>query len=324
MQPGLLFNLLSTYRATFCWLPNFAFAYLAAQKDRIGRELDLGHVRALINCSEPIRQRSFEAFANAFSGLGIRQDQCQASYAMAENVFAVTQTILGDYPQKLLRSSVQAGSGPNVPSYDLLDEYYISSGIPLPGTSIRIRDDNGNLREDDVAGEIEIQGQSLFCGYWGRHGFQTQSLTEDGWYRTGDYGFTHKDELFVIGRTKDIIIVGGVNIFPEDIEALVNTVRGIYPGRVVAFGVDDQLQGTESLAIIAEIKGEFTASAASTLEHKIRQLITSVLGIAARYVRVTPERWIVKSTAGKISRRETRLRFLEEFSRRERAVRMDA
>jgi fatty-acyl-CoA synthase len=313
MHPDLLFEFLQKYQATFCWLPNFAFSYLAAQKARVNRQIDLGHVRAFINCSEPVRQSSIEAFAEVFSFQGVRPDQCQASYAMAENVFAVTQTALGTEPARFSRLAVHGGNGyAESTSYDLLDEHYVSSGNPLPDTSIRVRNTDG-LCGDDVPGAIEIRGESLFCGYWGSHGFQTQSLTDDGWYPTGDYGFTHENNLFVIGRIKDIIIISGVNIFPEDIEALVNKVKGIYPGRVVAFGVDDQLRGTESLAVVAEMRGEFDSLAASALEHKIRHLITSVLGIAARYVRVTPQRWIVKSTAGKISRRETRLRFLHEL-----------
>jgi fatty-acyl-CoA synthase len=314
LHPGLLFDYLSRFRATFCWLPNFAFSYLAAQKERVNREADLAHVRAFINCSEPVRQRSFEAFFEAFAPQGVRPDQCHASYAMAENVFAVTQTSIGGTVATVSRPMVQSGTTEEQSLfYDLADQVYVSSGQPLPDTSVRIRDSRGNLCGDDEPGEIEIHSQSLFCGYWGSHGFQTQSLMGEGWYATGDYGFQHRGDLFVIGRIKDIIIVSGGNIFPEDIESLVNTLNGIYPGRVVAFGVDDQMQGTESLAIVAEMRGEYDPAAAAGLEHQIRHLITSVQGISARYVRVTPERWIVKSTAGKISRRETRLRFVREF-----------
>ncbi len=323
MHPGRLFEFLHRYKATFCWLPNFAFSYLAAQRSRVDQDFDLGHVRAFINCSEPLRQSSIEAFAEAFSFQGVRPDQCQASYAMAENVFAVTQTPLGTELVKFPRQAVRAEDDEPT-SYDLLDKHYISSGNLLPDTSMRIRDADNNLCGDDVPGEIEIRGQSLFCAYWGSNGFQTQSLTEDGWYATGDYGFTHENDLFVVGRVKDIIIVSGANIFPEDIEALVNKVKGIYPGRAVAFGVDDQRRGTESLAVVAEMRGEFDSLMASELEHKIRHLIISVLGITARYVRVTPERWIVKSTAGKISRRETRLRFVEELATHGAQVRVDA
>jgi fatty-acyl-CoA synthase len=315
MDPGMLFSLMSKYRAKFCWLPNFAFVYLAAQRERVDRAVNLAHVKAWINCSEPVRENSFQVFTEAFFGMGVRPEQCQASYAMAENVFAVTQTPLGRVPATFDRVSVEGTSlDQRRTSYNLLDDRYVSSGCSLADTAFRIRCGSGDLGGDAVAGGIEIRGESLFCGYWGKDGFQSQSLTADGWYVTGDYGFAHRDDLYVIGRIKDIIITGGVNVFPEDIETLVHTIPGIYPGRVVAFGVDDQAQGTESVAVVAEMRGEFDDSSAAALEHQIRRLISSALGIALRYAHVVPERWIVKSTAGKISRRETRIRFLREFS----------
>ncbi|MGB9514996.1 MAG: AMP-binding protein [Candidatus Acidiferrum sp.] len=314
LDPGMLFHFMSKHRATFCWLPNFAFSYLAAQKERVDTTVNLAHVRAWINCSEPVRDHSFRAFVEAFSGLGVHSEQCQASYALAENVFAATQTQLGRAPATFSRAWVKGTSLDVKPSYKLQDDRYVSSGRSLENMAFRIRRSNGDLCGDAEAGAIEIRGESLFCGYWGKDGFQSQSLNADGWYVTGDYGFACEDNLYVIGRIKDIIKINGVNVFPEDVEALVGTVKGLYPGRVVAFGVDDKARGTESLVVVAEIRGEFNSSSAEALELEIRRLVSSVLGIAPRFVRVTPERWIVKSTAGKISRSETRLRFLREFS----------
>jgi fatty-acyl-CoA synthase len=316
LDPGLLFHFVSKYRATFCWLPNFAFSYLAGQKKRVDSGLNLSHVRAWINCSEPVRERSFDAFTEAFSDLGVRPEQCQASYAMAENVFAVTQTPLRTPPSSFPRNMVKhTRLDDRQSSHKLLDDHYVSSGSSLNGMAFRIRHADGQLCSDTVPGEIEIAGESLFGGYWDKDGFHRQCLTPDGWYLTGDYGFTNRGELYVIGRVKDIIISSGVNVFPEDIEALVNTVPGIYPGRVVAFGIDDEARGTESLAVVAEMRGVFSNSSASELELAIRRLVPSALGIPVRHVLVRPERWILKSTAGKISRRETRLRFLQELSK---------
>src|SRR5215469_10800021 len=318
LDPGMLFHFMSKYLATFCWLPNFAFTYLAGQKKRVDPDVDLSHVRAFINCSEPVRDRSFRAFIDTFSEIGVRPDQCQASYAMAENTFAVTQTPLGAVPSTYERLAVEGISFvEKQASHKLLDDHYVSSGSTLDGMAFRIRRADGQLCGDAKLGGIEICGESLFCGYWNKQGFHRQALTSDGWYATGDYGFSHRGDLYVIGRTKDIIIIGGVNVFPEDVEALANTIEGIYPGRVVAFGLDDEARGTESLAVVAEMRGEFTSAAASELELQIRRLIPSALGIPLRHVLITPERWILKSTAGKISRRETRLRFLQELSRTE-------
>jgi acyl-CoA synthetase (AMP-forming)/AMP-acid ligase II len=166
--------------------------------------------------------------------------------------------------------------------------------------------------EDEVAGEIHIRSESLFAGYWTGSGLNGQSLSPDGFHATGDYGFTRERELYVIGRLKDLIIVAGQNIFPEDVEALVNELPGVYSGRVVAFGLDQGELGTESLAVVAEVKGEYTPEAAKGLEAEMRKTVLAGIGIAPRYAVAVPQRWVVKSTAGKISRRDTRLRFLEE------------
>jgi len=120
----------------------------------------------------------------------------------------------------------------------------------------------------------------------------------------------------VIGRIKDIVIVGGQNIFPEDVEAVVASVEGVYPGRAVAFGVEDEEYGTQALAIVAEMRGEFDSEKSQSMEEEILRLVLAAIGIAPRHVAVVPERWMVKSTAGKISRHDTMLRFLSEKSGR--------
>jgi fatty-acyl-CoA synthase len=177
---------------------------------------------------------------------------------------------------------------------------------------LRIIGTDGLPCPDFVAGEIQLRTSCLFAGYWDRNGFRRDVFTEDGWYRTGDFGFAASQEVFVIGRMKDIIIVAGQNIFPEDVEIITSQVAGIYPGRVVAFGVDNEELGTQSIGVVAEMSGEFDFAKVGHMEKEIQSLIIASLGVAPRFVKVVPQRWIVKSTAGKISRRDTRNRFLEE------------
>jgi acyl-CoA synthetase (AMP-forming)/AMP-acid ligase II len=198
-------------------------------------------------------------------------------------------------------SKTDTDATPTLPS--VCSTMYLSlPGIPCPETKC-------------VAGEIQIRTPCLFSGYWSTEGLNTNSICADGFYRTGDYGFLLEGELYVIGRIKDIMIIAGQNIFPEDVEAMVNTVPGIYPGRAVSFGIVDGEYNTEVIAIVAEMKGDYASDGALTLEKEIRSLVLATVGIAPRYVAVVPERWIIKSTAGKISRKETRERFMRELSR---------
>jgi fatty-acyl-CoA synthase len=307
LKPALLFEWIERYRGSFTWLPNFAFSYLSQQREEMTGRYSLGHVRAWINCSEPVRLRSMMSFTDQFRDWGVLPESLQSSYAMAETVFAVTQSKLGE----VLVTTPRNGLHPDL-SFALVDQVFVSSGRPLDGTQVRIVGPSGSVCKDGEPGEIQIHSPSLFQGYWGSQGFRTNSLVPGGWHATGDYGFTRDNELFVIGRLKDIVIVGGQNIFPEDVEAVAGSVDGVYPGRVVAFGIEDQQYGTESLAVIAEMTSEYHPETAAALEREIRKVILAAVGIAPRHVAVVPKRWIVKSTAGKISRRDTRERFLHE------------
>jgi fatty-acyl-CoA synthase len=312
LKPELLFEYITKYHGTLAWLPNFAFSYLAQRRARIKETHRLGQMRAWINCSEPVRRRSMLAFAAAFADWGVEPGALQASYAMAESVFAVTQTKLGVFPAVTPRSQMRANARSyNKLAFDLIDDVLVSSGSLLPDTLARVVNGDGPCA-DGAAGEIQIKTPSLFSGYWGSDGFRRTSLTEDGWHATGDYGFVDGGEVYVVGRIKDIIIIGGQNVFPEDVEGVVNEVSGISPGRVVAFGVEDQDYGTETIAVVAEAAGEFDEEKLATIETEIRQMVLAAVGIAPRYVLVAPQRWIVKSTAGKISRRDTRERFIRE------------
>lgn len=312
LNPDLLFRLLDRYHATFCWLPNFAFSYLAAQRERMKQPSSLSHVRAWINCSEPVRLRSFREFAEAFASWGVTMESLQACYAMAENIFAVTQTPLGTEPRIFPRNRLRHRAAQfQENAFNLLDDVYVSSGSILEGMNVRVVNPQGEVCAEAEPGNIQLRTECLFSGYWTSAGFSAESIV-DGWYSTGDYGFLAEENLYVIGRLKDIIIVGGQNIFPEDVELVVNSIDSIYPGRVVAFGIDDEQYGTEKLAVVAELRGEFDAAKAQSVERRVHQLVLSTIGIAPRYAAVVPERWIVKSTAGKISRRDTRVRFLNE------------
>jgi acyl-CoA synthetase (AMP-forming)/AMP-acid ligase II len=325
LRPELLFHYLQEYRATLCWLPNFAFSYLAQCKEMMEDSYSLIHVRAWINCSEPVRRKSVSDFAERFGDWGVVPDSLQSCYAMAENVFAVTQSAAGKSPPTVARSEVKGASLSYQPNaFELIDNVYVSSGRCLTGMRVRIIGADGLACPDFVAGEIQLQTSCLFEGYWDRDGFRRDAFTEDDWYRTGDFGFVAGDELYIIGRVKDIIIVAGQNVFPEDVEVIASQVAGVYPGRVVAFGIDNEELGTQSIGVVAEMKDEFDSIIAEGIEREIRTFIISSLGVAPRYVSVVPRRWIIKSTAGKISRRDTCNRLLEELDVRFREARNTA
>ena len=135
---------------------------------------------------------------------------------------------------------------------------------------------------------------------------------DDGWYRTGDLGFYFRGELYVVGRKKDLLIVGGENIYPQDVEELVAGHAAVHDGRVIAMGIYNPDLGTEDVVVVAEVESDSLLANAEEIEREIRSRVVAGLGIAIRTIFLKAPKWIVKSTAGKAARSATREKLLKE------------
>ena len=176
---------------------------------------------------------------------------------------------------------------------------------------MRVVDEKGADLPDGRVGEIVIHSVSMFDGY--RNNPQkTAQVLNDHWYSSGDYGFVWEGQLYVIGRKKDIIIVAGKNLYPEDIEEAVNGVPGVLPGRVVAFGAEDESAGTDQVCVVVETSADQPAQR-KALKLAIIEAAMAVDVTVSRVYLVGP-RWLIKSSAGKPSRSANRQRALEELS----------
>ncbi|MEJ5241141.1 MAG: fatty acyl-AMP ligase [Anaerolineales bacterium] len=311
--PHRLFQAVSRYRGTLSWLPNFAYNFCAQKvRDTQLNGVDLRSWRAVINCSEPVRWESHQAFYERFKAYGLRYEALQTSYAMAENVFGVTQSRLGEPPrtdridrEAFMSERVARPAVEGRPSLVMM-----SSGRPLRNTRVRIVDEHGRDLPERVIGEIAIQSDCMLTGYFNRPDL-TQKALRDGWYLTGDLGYLADGELYISGRKKDIIIVGGKNVYPQDLEALAGEVPGVHPGRVVAFGIFDESLGTEEVAIVAEVDTSDPAERERIAE-AIRLHVTRNSAITVRYVSVVDAKWLIKTSSGKIARAANREKFLRE------------
>ena len=312
MQPESMLQVVSGHKCTLAWMPNFAFQFVPRRtpKSRWG-SYDLVSLRLLINCSEPVHAGSMMEFQRAFA---IRSSVLQSSYAMAENVFAVTQSDIDRDPVTIYVDGQQFRSAHRVMPVEKGSPgavCFTSSGRLLPNQKLRIVSDSGELRGSDCVGEILIQSDCLFDGYYNRSDLTAQAMV-DGWYRTGDLGFYRDGELYVVGRKKDLLIVGGENIYPQDIEQIVSAHSAVHDGRVVAMGLYNPDLGTEDIVVVAELENEGLLAKGPELESEIRAKIVAALGIAVRTIFLKPPKWIVKSTAGKAARSATREKLLRE------------
>lgn len=307
--PSLLLEAMSVERATLTWLPNFAFSMMA---DKIQEEdlegVTLDSCRMVINCSEPVRYRDQEKFFNRFAPRGLKREALASCYAMAETTFAVTQTPPGREPSTLAVDPKSLSQGVARPVAEgSTARVCVSSGELIPGCQIRVVDDEFNDLDDGRVGEVLIKSSFMFDGYR-NYPEKTAAAIRDGWYLTGDYGFRYGSDYYIIGRKKDIVIIAGNNIYPEDVEAVINDLKGVIPGRVVAFGEEDAEFGSERLSIVAETP--------LTDEGERRQLRMAIIkagmgiDVSITNVYLVPPRFLVKSSAGKPSRSANRERVL--------------
>jgi fatty-acyl-CoA synthase len=317
MHPETMLQIISEYRCTLAWLPNFAFQFVPRRTPRQRwAQYDLSSVRALINCSEPVRASSMREFQKAFAAAGLKNGTLHSSYAMAENVFAVTQSNI-DGPTGLAQTCADGQQFrsanrivpvvPNTPGAVT----FTSSGRLLPNHEVRIVSDSGGVLGGGYVGEILVKSDCLFQGYFNRPDLTAQAIV-DGWYHSRDLGFYLDGELYVVGRKKDLLIIGGENIYPQDIEEIVASHPAIHDGRVIAMGVYNPELGTEDIVVVAEVEREELFGNALALEQEIRSRIVAGLGVAVRTIFLKPPKWIVKSTAGKAARSATREKLLKE------------
>jgi fatty-acyl-CoA synthase len=305
-RPHLLLDIIETYRATLCWLPNFAFNHIARCAP-LDRQWRLDSVRALINCSEPCKPESFDMFAARFSSMGLKRNSLQACYAMAENVFAVTQTCLALCPRSIVidRDLLQRERRIQCSTNGGLK--LLSCGRPIETASFRIADEEGLPIPEKTVGEIHIGGSTLFGGYFRQ---TSAARMKDGWYATGDLGFVEGNELFVLGRLDDILIIHGNNIYAHDVEQALNDNTAIKAGRCVALGYPNNDLGSLDLAIVAETQ-EHNAAENKMLIRRISEVVNAAVGIAPSIIRLERAGWLVKTTSGKIARKECLKKFLQ-------------
>lgn len=310
LAPVLLLEAISKEKASLSWLPNFAYNLLADKihEDEL-EEVDLKTLRMAINCSEPVRDASHNRFKTHFAKYGFSGSALATCYAMAETTYAVTQSDPGVEPVVVYADRDKLSAGDVVITNSIENaRVCVSSGKVIEGCEVKIVDENRNPLPENKIGEIAIKSVSMFDGYR-NYPEKTADVLIGEWYYSGDFGFMINGECFVIGRKKDIIIVAGKNIYPEDVEDTLNKVEGVLPGRVVAFGYDDQNVGTEVLCVIVESNVETREDKQKLRVRILEQTLANDQSVSRVYI--VPSRWLIKSSAGKPSRKNNKERILE-------------
>ena len=301
-RPSLLLTAASEHRATLAWNPNFAYAFMAERaSDRDLQDVELSSLRGLVNCSEPVTYESQRKFSERFALYGLRENVFWGCYAMAETTFALTHGSSVDI------GYVDAVGAERTPPRH---QPHVSVGHPLPFVALRVVSAEGRELSDRQLGELHVRSPFTFTGYY-NDDEATEAAFVDAWYRTGDVGYRVGDAFYVMDRKKDVMIVGGVNVFPRDIEELVSGVDGVIAGRVCAFSDFDPRVQTERITVLFESVLE-EAAVRDRLVVDVRQRILAAFQVANFEVHAVTPGWLVKSSAGKVSRPMNRSKWLSK------------
>lgn len=309
------------YGGTISAAPNFAYELCVrkiSDKDIAG--VDLSQWRAALNGAEPVNPDTLNRFAERFARYGFRREAQLPVYGLAEASLALTVPPLNRGPLiDRIEREVFTAEGRAVPARtdDATAIAFVSSGKPLRGLEVRIVDASGQEASDRTEGFLWFRGASATSGYY-QNAEATEKLLPMGpaacegeyaWVNSGDRAYRADGEVYVTGRVKDIIIKGGRNLYPHEVEELAARAEGIRKGCIVAFGLSDEAAGTEKLIVVAESRERETSRRAA-IAAAVTEQISRGLGLPPDRVELIPPGSIPKTSSGKLRREETKQLYL--------------
>lgn len=300
------------HRGTLSAAPNFAYELCLRH---IGEAqlsgLDLSSWRWAFNGAEPVSPQTLRRFAARFAACGLRPEALAPVYGLAEAAvgLAFPPAERGPLIDSIDRQRFAAdGYALPLPPGHAEAMEIAACGRPLPGYRLRVVDARGRTLPERHEGRLEFQGPSATRGYY-RNPEATARLIRDGWHDTGDRAYLAGGDLYLTGRVKDLIIRGGRNLYPYELEAVVGEVEGVRKGCVAAFAVTDPQLGSERLVLIAETH-ERLPGRLEAIERTVRERATDILGLPPDEVVLAPPGAVPKTSSGKLRRGDARERYL--------------
>jgi fatty-acyl-CoA synthase len=326
MRPRQWLNLMDKTKATISFGPPFGYE-LCTRRLRPGEasKYDLSNWRVAGVGAEMIRSETLTRFAKALQPAGFDEKAFLACYGMAECSLAIsfaplfeghsTDCVDGDHHsdhQEALPIHLSENPG--------RARCFVECGQPLPEYEVEIRDDNGLVLPDRQSGGIFVRGPSVMSGYFNAPEETAAALSGDGWLNTGDIGYRVDGSLIITGRKKDLIIINGRNIWPQDLEYLAEHQPEVRIGDALAFSVPDPDDGEEICILVVQCR-ESDPNKRANLISRLNRLVHLELGIDV-YVELVPLHTLPRTSSGKLSRSKARQNFMESHDLTGLAVEM--
>jgi len=311
-RPLLWLRIMTEQKTTITYSPSFGYDLAAKRGARADSgAINLSKLRVAGVGGDMVRPEALDVFAKSFGPFGFDRNAFAPSYGMAEATLAISFPELGapiavdDVDMRhLTRSGVaQPACALTAPDQK---RGFVLCGRPLPGHAIEVRDDSGAAVGERVVGRIFIKGPSLTPGYFSDEA-ASAAMYQGEWLDTGDMGYLLNGQIAITGRAKDLIIINGRNIWPQDIEWAVEKVEGVRSGGVAAFSVDDG-RG-ERIVVVAEKRG-MNDEALAALEREIASVVQTTVGAPAQVVLARPHSMVMTSS-GKLSRAKVKQKYLD-------------
>ena len=296
------------HRGTLSAAPNFAYE-LCVRKiaDADIEGIDLSSWRYAFNGAEPVSPDTIAAFRDRFAKFGLKPETIAPCYGLAECSvgLAFPPPNRGPVVDVVQREPfTRSGRAVSVEPGDPHALRFVGCGLPLAGHPTRVIDAAGIELGERHEGRLQFKGPSATRGYY-RNPEQTAKLFDGAWLDTGDYAYFANGELYLTGRVKDLIIRGGRNIYPYDLEQAVGDIPGIRKGCVAVFGCADAVSGTERIIVLAETRETDTAQR-EALQRAVNDAAIAVIGMPADEVVLAPPHTVLKTSSGKIRRAASR------------------
>jgi 1-acyl-sn-glycerol-3-phosphate acyltransferase len=300
-------------RATLSAGPNFAYELCARRiPDGALEGLDLSSWRAALNGAEPVSPGTVERFTHRFARFGLRRESLIPAYGLAECSVALALPPVGRaarFDRVARRPFQDDGRAEPAEPDDPSALAFVSAGRALPGHEIRIVDDDGRDVPERTVGRLVFRGPSATGGYHRQPEATDAIALPGGWLDSGDLAYRADGDVHIAGRRKDLIIKGGRNLVPQEIEEVAAEVEGIRRGCVVAFGVEHPDSGTEGLVVVAETRLSDPAER-ERLESAVTERVAAAVDVPPDRVVLAPPGAVLKTSSGKVRRAATRERYL--------------
>ena len=294
---------------TLSYSPTFGYDICArriSSQSSVADRFDLSRWRVAGNGADMIRPDVMQNFVNAFAGAGFQANSFNPSYGLAEATLAVTVMPPGEGIRVELVEEERLSGRPRDLSKPARYRAIVNCGKPIPGMEVEIRGENDQARGDHQIGKVWCRGKSVMHSYFRNEEATTDCLV-DGWLDTGDMGYMADGYLFIVGRAKDMIIINGKNLWPQDIEWAVEQLPGFNHGDIAAFSIDTEA-GEEAPAVLVHCRVSDPVERIK-LRDQIADKVRGVTGMSC-VVELVPPRTLPRTSSGKLSRAKAKKQYL--------------